>query len=168
MSQYASLWPFNLSIINQPMDQQTNALMDRLTARRTYLWLWDKFLWFYNLFAISGEVMMCPATKDHVNCNHCHVLRYTSYCLKLSHTEWLNGPSLSLSLSLSLTLSLFVRERPVTRGASGVGISVESFLLLGETTPSVSPEALYIYIYVYIKRLLKKMSNLQSWWRKHA
>ena len=55
-----------------------------------------------------------------------------------------------------------VRERPVTRGASGVRISVESFLLFGETTPSISPKALYIYTYVYIKRLLKKMSNLQS------
>ena len=67
-----------------------------------------------------------------------------------------------VSLSLSLSLSVFVGERPVTRGASGVRISVESFLLFGETTPSISPKALYIYTYVYIKRLLKKMSNLQS------
>ena len=55
-----------------------------------------------------------------------------------------------------------IRERPVTRGASGVRISVESFLLFGETTPSISPEALYICIFVYIKRVLKNMSNLQS------
>ena len=31
------VYQFNLSIINQPMDQQTNALMDRLTAGQTYL-----------------------------------------------------------------------------------------------------------------------------------
>ena len=55
-----------------------------------------------------------------------------------------------------------IRERPVTRGASGVRIGIESFLLFGESTPSITPIALYMYTYVYIKRVLNKMSNLQS------
>ena len=58
-------------------------------------------------------------------------------------TEW------SLSLSLSLSLLLFVRERPVIRGASGVRIGIESFLLFGDSTPSITSIALYIYICIY-------------------
>ena len=57
---------------------------------------------------------------------------------------------------------VFVRERPVTRGASGVGIGIESFLLFGESTPSTISRTLYIYTFIHIKRVLRRMDIL---WR---
>ena len=111
--QYDSIWVTEMYLLDQVSDShnislwrwsliiaQSHSLCQNQTSQ-----LIDNFSWFYNLSANSGEVLMYPATKEHVNCDHCHVLRYTPDCLKLSHSEWLNALSLSLSLSLSLVFT---------------------------------------------------------------